>query len=115
MEKHGRNQEIFEDILSGKSFKETAAKHAISSPNARRIFLRALMTGAPDLYEEGRNAGCSGAYATPALRWCIENKERIVYAILSSKKRKQDFEERVKSLVHALEEMGFDVIIQRRM
>jgi len=75
-----RNRKILEDVLSGKSFKDVAAEHEIGQVTARAAFLRELRRTVPEIYDEGTKAGYSGAYATPALSWCRENKDRILAA-----------------------------------
>lgn len=91
-----RNREIVISVLNGKSFSEIATELGISSTSVRSGFIREIRQSIPqELWEQGKAAGVSGAYATPSLKWLRENKA-IAALINKGPNKKEPDMERIK-------------------
>ena len=75
-----RNRKILEAVLNGLSFKKAGEAFGVNQVTARTAFLREVRKTVPAIWDEGKAAGVSGTYATPALRWLRENKASILDA-----------------------------------
>lgn len=106
-----RNRKILEDVLNGKSFKDVAAEHEINPVTARSAFLSELRRTSPEIYDEGTKAGCSGAYATPALSWCRKNKDRILSAEQKppAVRHESQTRKKINAAIRMLEALGYTV------
>ena len=106
-----RNRKILEDVLNGKSFTEAAKEHDIHAVTARSAFLRELKRTAPSIYDEGKEACCSGAYQTPALSWLRKNKQRILSLPEKTEEvtHKSHGKTKINNAIRMLERLGYAV------
>jgi hypothetical protein len=72
-----RNREIFEDVLSGQSFRQIATKYQLSTVRARRIFMREFKKTSPVLYQQGVDA-CPYRAVTPQISWCMSHADYLL-------------------------------------